>query len=98
VDVGVLQALESRRRVRLRKRRHAPGADGRAEQFDWCPAGRQPLAVEQAVEGNEREALGPAGGGRDGRHVGRRQSVLAQVGEGARAGTQHHHLGGGAHG
>ncbi|HEX5640117.1 MAG TPA: hypothetical protein VFX81_09995 [Burkholderiaceae bacterium] len=82
----MLQAVECRERVVLRQRRHPPGADRRTDEFDAMHAW-QPVACEHAVEGQERESLGTAGGGGHARDVFGLQSVAldAAAGLGAEA-------------
>ena len=56
----MLQARERRKRLGLRERGHAPGADRGADQLDG-PGVRQPFAKQQSIEWQEREPLRPAG-------------------------------------
>ena len=85
--VGVLHALERPHRVGLRECRHAPGPDGRADQFDRRGP-LQPFAVQQFVERDEREPLRAAGRRRDAGDVGGRHAVRLDVGAGSRARSQ----------
>jgi hypothetical protein len=50
----------------------------------------QPLAVEQPVQGQQREPLRAPGRGRDAGDVGGLEAVLAHVREGARTGPERH--------
>ncbi len=91
VDVGVSQAVQRGQRIVLRECRHAPRADRGADQLHWRRRRLQPLAEQQLVERDQRQALGPAGRRRDAGNVGRRDAVLAHVLDGAGAGAKREH-------
>jgi hypothetical protein len=85
-DVVLGQALQRGHRVGHAGRRHAPGADGGAQQVHRVATARQPVPEQELVQRAQDQALGATGGARHHPHLGRRERALAQACQRGRAG------------